>query len=114
MTMFNRLNPQDILKIFYKIMPPSYDYGKNDKPHRILCDVKQPEKWIQILIDCNFINTQLPLFGDTVLMWACTKGRDDLVKMILAANADLDLRNLNDETALSIALKELQPECVSL
>lgn len=122
--MFNRpkLNPQNILAVFYEIKRPEMLRSEcNDRIDSKCCEystsicrVDHPEKWIKILIDLNYVNEQTEHFGDTVLMWACIKGRDDLVKTLLAAGANPDLKNKYNETALDLAVNHRYPDCVAL
>jgi ankyrin repeat protein len=48
--------------------------------------------------------------GMTPLMWAVRNGRTEVVRLLVAAGADVNLRNAEDRTALDEALELLNPE----
>ena len=52
--------------------------------------------------------------GDTPLMHACQKGRVDIVRLLLAKGARRDARNLQMETASTIAEREGKAEIAKL
>ena len=53
-------------------------------------------------------------YGDTPLMAASGRGKPEVVRVLLAAGADKDLRNHNGQTALDLAIEEKKDACAAL
>ena len=52
--------------------------------------------------------------GWTPLMVASAKGKPEVVRVLLAAGADKDLRNSDGKTALDIAIERKKDACAAL
>ncbi len=52
--------------------------------------------------------------GDTPLMGASFWGKPEVVRVLLAAGADKDLRNNDGKTALDIAIERKKDACAAL
>lgn len=109
------LNPHHLLFMLNNVTDMFLPSENGDRGFSFQSVPRYPEVWTQILINSKMnINTQDRQTGNTALIWASYKGYKDCVNMLLHANADRNIKNKNDETALDVAVRYGKTACVQL